>query len=331
MDRRAFLAAGLTAPLLGHSAQAQTPVWQTAASLPYNTQEIYPVAHAGRLYVAGGIAAKLGVPYFTDRVVSYDPMSDSWQDEPPLPEDLHHVALVSTGPKLYAIGGFNGAYTHIWRMRDQMYELTDEGWQTLGALPKPLAEGVTTLGPTGLIHYVTGQSQRGEANTERSDHTEVHDHYCLDPADGQWRTLAPIPTARNSATGGWQNGQLVVTGGRTARGNLTVTEIYDPKTDSWHSAAPLPLPQAGTAGAVASGKLHVFGGEIFTPEAGVFAECWRYSMEEDTWQALPDMPTPRHGLGAVTLGDRIHVVGGATNPGGSGTSDKHEVLSVGTA
>ncbi|TNF87561.1 MAG: hypothetical protein EP301_06535, partial [Gammaproteobacteria bacterium] len=209
-----------------------------------------------------------------------------------------------------------------------VYRLTDEGWQSVTGLPKPQAEGVATLGPTGLIHYVTGQSPRGEANSERSDHTEVHEHRCFDPDDGQWRKLAPIPTARNSATGGWVSGLLVVTGGRTAAGNLSVTEIYEPETDSWRSAAPLPLPQAGTAGTVAEGHLHVFGGEVFTPEAGVFEEVWRYSLAEDRWLALPAMPTPRHGVGAVTLGDGIHVLGGATEPGGRGTSDSHEVLSL---
>ncbi len=328
MDRRSFLAAGVSGLFANRAAFAAPSAWQEATPVPYATQEIYPAAHGGRLFLAGGIAARLGVPYFTDRCVSYDPATDSWQEEPSLPEDLHHVALVSTGPTLYALGGFNGGYTHVWRMRDAAYQLTEDGWQPIGSLPKPLAEGVTTYGPTGLIHYVTGQSQRGEANTERSDHTEVSDHWCFDPSDGQWRALAPIPTARNSATGGWQNGQLVVTGGRTARGNLAVTEIYDPEADRWHPAAPLPLPQAGTAGTVANGRLHVFGGEIFVPEAGVFAESWQYQLDRDSWLALPDMPTPRHGVGAVTLGDQIHVVGGATSPGGSGTSDKHEVLNV---
>ncbi len=327
MDRRSFLATGFLTSLAGRAAAAQTPTWQAAAPVPFATQEIYPAAHRGRLYLAGGIAARLGVPYFTNRCVSYDPATDSWQDESPLPEDLHHVALVSTGTDLYAMGGFNGGYSHVWRMRDGVYRLTSEGWQPVASLPKPQAEGVATFGPTGLIHYVTGQRQRGEANTERSDHQEVVEHLIFDPSDGQWRNLAPIPTARNSATGGWQNGLLVITGGRTARGNMAVTEIYDPEADAWHSAAPLPLPQAGTAGTIARGRLHVFGGEIFTPQAGVFAEAWQYSSDDDRWQALPDMPTPRHGVGAVTLADRIHVVGGATSPGGNGTSDKHEVLS----
>ncbi|MDH3643869.1 MAG: kelch-like protein, partial [Gammaproteobacteria bacterium] len=168
----------------------------------------------------------------------------------------------------------------------------------------------------------------GEANAKRNDHAEVYDHLCFDPGDGRWRPLAPIPTARNSACGGWLGGQLVVAGGRTATGNLAVTEIYDPARDSWHQGRPMPLPQAGTAGAVVNHRLYVFGGEIFQPSASVFAEAWRYVLEKDEWQAMPPLPTPRHGLGAGVIGNNIHVVGGATRPGGRGTSDIHEVLDV---
>ena len=120
--------------------------------------------------------------------------------------------------------------------------------------------------------------------------------------------------------------QLVIVGGRTAAGNLNTTEIYDAHSDQWHSARPMPLPQAGTAGVTVGDSLYVFGGEIFTPEAAVFPNVWKYEVTTDQWSALPDLPTPRHGLGAGLLGDRIHVIAGATKPGGSGTSNAHEAL-----
>ena len=88
----------------------------------------------------------------------------------------------------------------------------------------------------------------------------------------------------------------------------------------------MPLPQAGTASVVVDQTLIVFGGEIFSPKASVFPNVWRYDLARDTWDALPDMPTPRHGLGAGLIGNQIFVVGGATEPGGSGTSDRNEVL-----
>ena len=40
----------------------------------------------------------------------------------------------------------------------------------------------------------------------------------------------------------------------------------------------MPLPQAGTASVVLDDELLVFGGEIFSPEAAVFPNAWRYSL-----------------------------------------------------
>ena len=98
---------------------------------------------------------------------------------------------------------------------------------------------------------------KGYSIAERSDHTESHLHWVWDGST--WQDLAPIPTARNSATGGWIGDLLVVTGGRTASGNLADTEIYDKNTDTWRAAAPMPLPQAGTASVVVDDSLIVFG------------------------------------------------------------------------
>lgn len=316
----------LGAQILHGRPDSRTYSWQSAAPMPVRTQEIYPTVHAGQLVVAGGIARKLGVPYFTDAVFAYDPQANQWSERPALPEAIHHAALAVQDGGLILAGGFNGSYTQIWRMSAQTYRLSAEGWIAEGELPQPQAEGVLATHGDGALHLVTGVSPIGSDNRKRSDHAEVANHWVRPPGGGKWDRLAPIPTPRNSATGGWLGDQLIVTGGRTAAGNLDPTEIYDQQEDRWRTAAPLPLPQAGTASAMVDDGLIVFGGEIFKPEAGVFANVWRYSISQDTWTALPDMPTPRHGIGAGKIGNKIFVVGGATEPSGSGTSDANEVL-----
>lgn len=324
MDRRTFMQGvtlAATMPVFAYATSDSS--WNAAAALPYKVQEIYAAVHKQQLYVAGGIGSRVGVPYFTNKVSAYDPKLDAWAAVAELPEDLHHVALVSDGTDLYGLGGFNGGYTHVWRMRDTFYRLTDDAWIPLPALPTKQAEGVVTHHDK-LIHVVTGQQPKGEANSARSDHTEGNLHWVWDGC--AWQDLAPIPTARNSATGGWIEDELIVAGGRTAQGNLDTTEIYDAKTDQWRAAAPMPLPQAGTASVVVGNALIVFGGEVFQPRARVFPNVWRYDLNTDAWSSLPDMPTPRHGLGAGRIGEQIYVVGGATEPGGSGTSDLNEVL-----
>ncbi len=300
--------------------------WQSAQPLPIQTQELYPCTHQGELFVAGGIAAKLGVPYFTNACFAFNPSQNVWREVAPLPADRHHAALVSNGTRLFCIGGFAGSYSQVWQMTDTVYELTDSGWQLVGRLPMPQAEGVLAYHATGDIHLVSGQNPIGTANSKRSDHRETTQHWVWDTQADAWQNAEPIPTPRNSATGGWIGDQLVVTGGRTAQGNLDVTQIYDKSGDHWHSGAPMPLPQAGTASVVLDNGLLVFGGEIFSPEPRVFANVWYYDLVQDRWHPVADMPTPRHGLGAGLLGDSVYVVGGATKPGGAGTSDLNEVL-----
>lgn len=328
MKRRTFLMASLALPGVKASARSLKTPWSSAAPMPLNTQELYPVVHKGRLFVAGGIAAKAGVTYFTNRCVSYDPSTDQWSDEADLPESMHHAALVSSQGRLFLVGGFHGSYTSVWQMRANVYELVGSEWQASTALPVPQAEGVLSTAPDGAIHLVTGQSPRGEANSQRSDHYEVTGHWRWEPGSPSWEKAAPIPTARNSATGGWVSNSLIVTGGRTAEGNLDHTEIYDSKEDRWRTAKPMPLPQAGTAGVAVEGGIMVFGGEIFVPQPDVFANVWRYDLSRDEWLGLPDLPTPRHGLGAGRIGDKIFVVGGATQPSGKGTTNVNEVLSI---
>ena len=301
--------------------------WSEAAQLPIKTQELYPTVHQGKLFVAGGITPRQGNFYFSDEFFSYDPTSDEWKNETDLPESLHHAALVSTGDRLFLVGGFNGGDNHIWRMRERVYEYKAGEWLDMPSLPAPQAEGVLAFHRND-IHLVTGQSPHGKANSKRSDHKEVSSHLVWQAGESAWESAAPIPLARNSATGGWLGDQLIVTGGRNAQGNFDATHIYDKKEDRWRDAQPLPLPQAGTASAVIEDGIIVFGGEIFVPEAGVFKNTWRYSFSKDQWQAYPDMKTPRHGIGAGKIGDQVFVIGGATEPSGKGTSSLNEVLNL---
>ncbi|MGK0374387.1 MAG: N-acetylneuraminic acid mutarotase [Arenicella sp.] len=135
----------------------QTVAWSSAAPLPINVQELYPAVHKGKLYVAGGIASKLGIIYFTDNVVSYDPASNQWTVDTKQSEDLHHAALVSAGDRLFLVGGFNGGYSHIWKMRNHVYEYVEQQWIETVSLPKPQAEGVLAAN-NDVVHLVSGQS-----------------------------------------------------------------------------------------------------------------------------------------------------------------------------
>jgi len=329
----AGLAAGVAlAALPLRSAWSRTMTrWTQAADVPVATQEIYPCAHKGKLWLAGGIASGMVTPFISDRVDISDPATDSWSPGPKLPEPRHHVTLISLSDALYAIGGHYGSLTGgIWQMRKTVWRLNEKtnAWEDAPFLPAPQAEMVTAV-CQGRIHIAGGRKKKGAKDGKRSDHMDTGDHYTFDPEGEKWQPRAPLPTPRNSAAGGVIDGLFYVAGGRDDSGNLPLNDVYDPKEDKWRTAAPLPQAQAGLGGSVLGNKLYVFGGEVFSPEPGVFKEAWAYDPETDEWSPLPHMPTPRHGLGAVALGGKIYAVGGATKPGGSGRSKANEVLAAG--
>lgn len=332
VNRRQLLKCLAAVPLVNTVPLRANPAhtWRTAKQLPFPTQEIYAAVHNNHVAVAGGISSRFKLPYFTSRCVAYHPPSDSWLEWPELPEAVHHASLVSTGNRLFLVGGFSGSYKHVWRMRKQVLELSNKQWIATTALPQPQAEGVVSFGPDKKIHLVGGLTLNNTRNRKRSDHTETTNHWVWDGNANRWESAAPIPTARNSATGAWVGSQLIITGGRTRTGNLPTTEIYNVETDTWDSAEPMPLPQAGGACVAVKNGLIVFGGEIFTPEAAVFKEVWHYHVHQNRWQPLPSLPTPRHGLGAAKIGNNVFVVGGATEPSGSGTSNVNEVMTLPT-
>ncbi len=78
---------------------------------------------------------------------------------------------------------------------------------------------------------------------------------------GAWRTLEPMPSARQEISTAVLNGKIYVIAGFTSTGASTNTvEVYDPTTNSWTSAAPIPILTNHNNAAVAAGKLYTFGG-----------------------------------------------------------------------
>lgn len=327
-------------PDLAPQAARATPTsgstcWSARAPLPFAVQEIYPIAHRGRIHLAGGLVGEdsrvVGV---SDRHIAYDPVSGDSQTLAALPSARHHPQLVSAGDKLYCLGGFETLANMVnWIMSAQALVYDDAtGWTARAEAPEPHAETVAGV-LNNRIHIVGGRRNTGADNMSYGDHTDSDSHLVYHPDANTWERAAPALTSRNSAAGVVINGLWHVVGGRQVSGGpLDVHEVYDPSEDRWREAAPMPqgIGAGGNAAGVINGTLYAFGGEFFSGAngGGVHAEVCAYNPASDEWEIVGEMPTPRHGLGGVTIGDAIYAVGGATRPSGNGTSAAVESLSL---
>lgn len=202
LTRRTFTLAAASTPLAACQAPKSPPPsaeagWREAAPTPYAVQEIYPAAHDGEIWIAGGFT-RTGA---TERVVVYNPTQNAWRDGPPLPTTSHHVHLASLNGELWAIGGFIGGLTRVrWECTQRVLKLAGDRWVEGPSLPKPIGEAVPIV-HLNRIHLIGGRSPTGAANGDWDDQGDVDDHFVIGAGETQWSRAAPLPVARNSAAG----------------------------------------------------------------------------------------------------------------------------------
>lgn len=179
-------------------------------------------------------------------------------------------------------------------------------WDTLTPMPDTRM-GLHAETSGGEVIVIGGQpipSETGEP---------VADVNALDVASGEWRTLAPMPTARGFMGTALVDRRIYVIGGSLAMAErdpgVATVEIYDIASDSWSDGAPLGVARADLSASVLDGKIYAIGGtahvaidalgtvEMFDPATGV-------------WSRRNDMPTPRLHFVSVAYDGRIYIFGG---------------------
>src|SRR6186713_1925087 len=126
--------------------------------------------------------------------------------------------------------------------------------------------------------------------------------------DGSWRTLAPMPAARQELATAVLNGLIYVIGGFDSAGQSTSNVfVYNPRSNTWSTAASIPIVNNHGAAAVVNGQLFAFGGES--------RRAFVYTPAVNAWSEVASMNFQHGGTPAVAIvNNKIYVAGG-TGPG----------------
>lgn len=312
----------ITLSISSHSAQAESDqgTWRTATPMPTKRTEVAAAVLDGKIYVVGGFEKpSLGNMMnfaITPSVEAYDPVTDQWASQAPMPVGLHHVGIGVVGGRLYVIGGYTKSAFSVWNPVATVYTYDPATDSWTERAPMPTARGaLSVIEHEGKLYAIGGYDRK--ANNAQ---VEVYD-----PVRNTWTTAAPLPTPRDHLATAAVAGKIYAIGGRVNGDysqNLAVTERYDPSTDRWARVSDLPTARSGITAAVVDGRIYVLGGE---GSAGTFNQNEAYHPERDTWRVMMPMPTARHGLGSAVVQGRIYVIGGGPTPGGS-FSDLNEVF-----
>ena len=109
IDQTIYLVGGTTADATLSTSvialDAKSGRWVPKAPIPTPRGAPATAVRDGRLYVIGGFMLPAGEPVLSRIVESYDPRTNTWREEPSLPEPRAYAAAAAVNDRVYVIGG----------------------------------------------------------------------------------------------------------------------------------------------------------------------------------------------------------------------------------
>ncbi len=225
-----------------------TNSWTTRAPMPTARLAAASAVVNGILYVIGGCDSGCATGTGAMTVVeAYNPATNTWSTKAPLPTATDSVYAAALKGIIYVVGGYVQGPGRVGTVF--AYNPAIDTWTQVASLK--VGKSTPATGVLGGIIAAGGFGNGGD----------VTDSEKYSPGTNTWKTLAPIPTARDAGCFGSISGKFYVAGGEQNNAPLAVMEAYVALTKSWTTTlASMPLGVIGPASAVHNGKLYCIGG-----------------------------------------------------------------------
>jgi N-acetylneuraminic acid mutarotase len=204
-----------------------TDSWKALAPMPTARLGAVAAEIGGKIYVIGGasvhpgaklISIGVGTPHRSlDANEAYDPATNQWEAQSPMPTARNHAAVGVVEGKLYVIGGRLGAANVMEGSNTDVVERFDpekNSWGALG-LRMPIARSGMGWATYGNRIYLAG----GEILDAHMFAT-IRAVEAYDPASNQWSSLPTMPTARHGVIVAAIGNRLYVIGGHLQGGSI---------------------------------------------------------------------------------------------------------------
>jgi hypothetical protein len=266
-------------------------------------------AHNGELWVVGGQDGNGK----RDEVRVFNPQTNKWQNGPKLPEGISHAPLVSTGDKLYLLGGLTATKDDDGVPQATVYSLDTEKpggkWIEADKLPAPRYGGAAAWDGQRLVF--AGGAESFEPNTPRPAMADI-----WELKSGKWESIdAGLQPARErmaAATDG--KGRIWLVGGadHVPKKVYADVEVLNGNKISDSTAIRTAVQGAPAIWTPDTGTC-VFGGSTVLPNqpAKPVAKVQCLDGTDPGW---PDLLEARYNAGAVVIDHTIYVVGGSSDP-----------------
>ena len=216
--------------LLGNAmlSQAQCPCadadngWEILADIPHPQIGCSGAVLDNKLHIIGGVTLEGGASNLHQ---VYDPATNSWSEQAPLPDQAGWPAIAVYNGRIYIFGGDNKGVDVRQTDRSFRYDPVKDAWTEIAPLPTPRSYAAATA--VGEFIYIYG------ARTKLLDTADLST-YRYDPEDNTYTRMADLPEAARFITQGYYNGKIYVIHGETYK-NIMADGVleYDIVHDSW--------------------------------------------------------------------------------------------------
>ena len=255
--------------------------WSAVAPLPTARYGMDAVTIGDLIYVPGGSVDTGDTGnggMFLDELLVYDPAADSWSTAAPMPAALAYSSAVSSGGKLYVIGGEKGDGVYVNTL--YIYDPNSDSWSTGAPMNQPRAyAGAAALG--GKIYVAGGFA--GNLNVHNT--MEIYD-----PATDSWSVGPDLPkhwapfgdAALGDRYFAIYSGDLIQYNPSTGTGYTCSQDasFYDTQSGQWIAVPNLSQCLYGSQGVAVGDRLYLVGGRTNNP-------YWRMTPEVDVLQTCP--------------------------------------------
>ncbi|GAB4513826.1 MAG: hypothetical protein OHK0046_15030 [Anaerolineae bacterium] len=286
--------------------------WQSASPSPNNHIEGASAVVNGQLYALAGFGSFSGTLFPTNKVTSYNPVTDTWTTSPnPSPIEASHMQGATDGRYIWTAGGFKGkspgtATDEVWR-----YDTITDTWAPQTPLPEARASGgVVLLGRS--LHYISGLKDR---NNDTSTHWSLN----VDDPNATWQTVSTFPRPRNHFQAVVLEGKIYTVGGQTNHDTQPrdgmLLDMFDPATGQWTVMADLPQARShaemGTF--VTNERILMVGGRKGQDGENPLRTVLQYNPQQDKWTQIATLPKGLISPMANVVGNMLVVTTGGVN------------------
>jgi serine/threonine protein kinase/N-acetylneuraminic acid mutarotase len=260
----------------------------------------------GKIWIAGGM---LGHAETLDTVETYNPQTQDWQTQPPLPIPLHHATAAAYRGEVVVIGG---ATDTLAEASNKVFAFRNGNWEELPALQHARAAAAAAVVGDKLV--VVG----GQDDKQLVKPTEVFD-------GESWTQAADLPTPREHLAAVSDDVYVYAVGGRnlSADENSPAFQRFNPASGTWDDLPDMPTPRGSYGAAMMDGRVVTVGGEEPTR---VLATVEMYDITNKKWSTQAPINTPVHGQAVAAVGSTLYCIGGADRPSHEGPVATVEAL-----